>query len=62
MFAIEARSAHIGWTGDLTLLGHGCTEADNRWNTEAEALAAIAELSQAWGCPASDLRVVSADA
>lgn len=62
MFAIETRSATHDWTDDPGFLGWGCVENDNRWASEAEALAACDELASTWGCPRSDLRVVAADA
>lgn len=58
MFAIETKSDHLGWTDDSSFLGWGCVENDNRWDTEAEALAACDELAAAWGSPRSNLRVV----
>ena len=60
MFAIECHSEHLGWTDDSSFLGWGCVENDNRWPTEAEALAACNELADVWGCPRSSLRVVLA--
>jgi hypothetical protein len=62
MFAIETRSATHDWTDDPQFLGWGCVENDNRWSSEAEALAACDELASVWGCPRADLRVVLADA
>jgi hypothetical protein len=62
MFAIETRSAHRNWTDDPNFLGWGCVENDNRWSSEAEALAACDELADVWGCPRSDMRVVPANA
>lgn len=60
MFIIKTRSAFHGWTDDPQFLGHGCVESDNRWASEAEALAACDEPSDLFGCPRSDLRVVPA--
>lgn len=57
MFAIETHTIN-GWTDDPSLLGGGCTEANNRWTSEADALAACDELATVWGCPRSNLRVV----
>ena len=60
MFKIETLSIY-GWTDDPTLLGHGCTDGDNRWPTKAEALAARDELAGVFGFSRSELRVVAAD-
>jgi hypothetical protein len=60
MFIIETRSAAHDWTDDPQFLGHGCVENDNRWATEAEALAACDELANVWGCSRAGLRVVPA--
>ena len=39
-FRIETLS-NGEWTDDASLLGHGCTQEDNEWPDEAQALAAI---------------------
>ena len=59
VFKIETLSPH-GWTDDPASLGHGCAESDNRWSSEAEALATCDELAGLWDCPRSSLRVVPA--
>ena len=40
MYANEVETA-TGWHDDPSLLGPGCSEADNVWQTEQEALDAI---------------------
>jgi len=62
MFAIETRSDTHDWIDDPSFLGHGCVENDNRWATEADALAACDELADVYGCPRSNLRVVAVNA
>jgi hypothetical protein len=57
MFKIETNTDH-GWTDDPSILGHGCTDKDNRWPTEAAALAACDELASYAGFDRSKLRVV----
>lgn len=47
MFKIETCSEHHGWIDYPELLGIGCSDDDNRWPTEAEALAACDELAAA---------------
>jgi len=47
-----------GWTDDASLLGIGCTQADNTWPSEHAALAAIAEL-QSVGFDPAELRVTA---
>ena len=42
-FKIETLTAD-DWSDDPSLLGHGATDDDNRWPTQAAALAACAEL------------------
>ncbi len=44
MFRIETRTQFGDWTDDPTRLGHGCTDEDNRWQTEEEAEAACDNL------------------
>lgn len=58
VYEIQIRSAD-GWTNDAELLGHGCTQDDNRWPSEAAALAAVDELV-AVGFDRDELRVVLA--
>ena len=60
IFKIETRLSESDWTDDPASLGFGCTESDNRWVSEVEALAACDELAEAWGCPRSSLRVMPA--
>jgi uncharacterized protein YbbK (DUF523 family) len=48
----------MGWTDDPTLLSNGC---DNRWQSEAEALAACDELAHGLGVFRDALRVVPID-
>jgi len=48
------------WSDDANLLGHGCSDADNAWATEAEALASCDELAAIGGFDRSHLRVVPA--
>ena len=58
-FKIETLTAD-GWSDDASLLGFGASQDDNRWPTQAAALAACAEL-----CAVLDpirLRVVAVDA
>jgi len=47
-----------GWTDDASLLGAGCTQADNTWPSKEAALAAIAELESVGFNPA-ELRVAA---
>lgn len=54
-FKIQTLTAH-GWTDDASFLGHGTSQDDNRWPTEAAALQACAELIEVLG--PSPLRVV----
>lgn len=54
-YEIQIQAAQ-GWTADAELLGHGCTQDDNRWPSEAAALAAIDELV-AVGFDRDELRV-----
>ena len=42
-YVIEVETA-TGWHDDPTLLGPGCSEADNVWQTEREALDAITQI------------------
>jgi hypothetical protein len=42
-FKIETLTAN-GWTDDVSLLGFGASQDDNRWPTQNAALAACAEL------------------
>jgi hypothetical protein len=58
MFKIEKNTDHHGWTDDPSILGHGCTDKDNRWPTEAAALAACDSLASCAGFDRSLLRVV----
>ena len=54
-FKIEV--LHNGqWSDDANLLGHGCSQDDNTWATEAAALSACDELAAA-GFDRSRLRV-----
>ena len=46
-----------GWSDDASLLGFGASQDDNRWPTQAAALAACDELA-AVGFDRSALRVV----
>jgi hypothetical protein len=55
IYAIQAHVPSMGWTEDPTVLGNGC---DNRWPSEAEALAACDELAQGLGVFRDALRVV----
>lgn len=55
-FAIEVQTA-TGWHDDPSLLGPGCSESDNVWQTKLEALDAIDSLVTV-GFDRSLLRVV----
>jgi hypothetical protein len=48
-----------GWSNDASLLGHGCSQADNSWATEADAIAAMAELISVGIGSAATLRVAA---
>lgn len=54
-FKIQTLGA-FGWTDDASLLGHGASQDDNHWLTEAAALQACAELIEVLG--STPLRVV----
>jgi hypothetical protein len=58
-YAIEIQTKH-GWFDDPSLLGTGCSESDNIWQTEQEALDAIDALV-AVGFDRLQLRVVEVD-
>lgn len=58
-YAIEVLSA-TGWHDDPSLLGPGCSESDNIWQTEDEALQAIDSLVTV-GFDRQSLRVVEID-
>lgn len=58
-YAIEIQTEH-GWFDDPSLLGPGCSESDNVWRTEQEALDAIDTLVIA-GFDRQRLRVVEID-
>ena len=58
-FRIETLS-NDEWTDDASLLGHGCTEQDNDFADDLEALAVIDELV-AVGFHRDGLRVVEID-
>lgn len=58
-YAIEVETA-TGWHDDPSVLGHGCSEVDNVWRTEQEALDAIDTLVTA-GFDRLRLRVVEID-
>jgi hypothetical protein len=58
MFKIESYNPLFDqWTDDSSLLGHGCTQSDNRWNTVNEAQAACDELVKIFGISRHSLRV-----
>lgn len=61
MFRIETYCDPDGWSDDPSRLGHGLTEHDNQWQTEAEAMTACDELASGWGWDRSFLRVVRVD-
>jgi hypothetical protein len=61
LYAIETLHPSMGWTDDPTLLSNGCDANDNRWASEAEALAACDELAQGLGVFRDALRVVPID-
>jgi hypothetical protein len=48
------------WTDDASLLGHGCSQADNEFGSDLEAIDAIDELV-AVGFRREDLRFVEID-
>jgi hypothetical protein len=56
MFALLLETRH-GWTDNI---GHNAPANANQWPTEAAAMAAAAELDQAWGTT-SQWRVVDED-
>ena len=58
-FKIQTLTAY-GWSDDASLLGHGASQDDNRWPTEAAALQACAELIEVLG--PTPLRVVPINA
>ena len=58
-YAIEVLSA-TGWHDDPSLLGPGCSESDNIWQTKDEALQAIDSLVTV-GFDRQSLRVVEID-
>jgi hypothetical protein len=58
IYEIQTLTAE-GWTNDASLLGHGASQADNEWATEAEAAAAIDDLVAA-GFDRDALRVAEA--
>ena len=61
LYAIETLHHSMGWTDDPTLLSNGCDANDNRWLSEAEALAACDELAQGLRVFRDALRVVPID-
>ena len=61
LYAIQTLHRSMGWTDDPTLLGNGCMANDNRWASEAEAIAACDELAQGLGVFCDGLRVVPID-
>jgi hypothetical protein len=62
MFKIETYNPlSDSWTHDALMLGHGCIQGDNLWNTEVEALAACDEMASTCGFCRDSLRVAPID-
>lgn len=57
----EVQSLHRGeWSSDVALLGGGLDQAANRWSTQCQAAAVMADLQALW--PDASLRVATVDA
>lgn len=61
LYAIEIHISTMGWTDDPSLLRNGCNVSDNRWPSEAKALAACDELARDPEIHRDALRVVPID-